>query len=174
MTSECSKFGVVKKVIIFDVGSSPWWFILSLAQRHPEGVISVRFKEPESAVACVQVLHRPSHCPGHKCRQAMNGRFFGGRRIAVSEWDGHTNYQIEETDKARPLLTRATPPTRCRSARSASRTGSSFSPSVWGRRAPAFRSAAAEHFAGHSTLARGAAMPPNCAPGPRGLEIREG
>ena len=31
----------------------------------------------------------------------MNGRFFGGKRIAVQEWDGHTNYQIEETDKAR-------------------------------------------------------------------------
>ncbi|KAL8180811.1 UNVERIFIED_CONTAM: HIV Tat-specific factor 1, partial [Gekko kuhli] len=64
LRTECEKFGQVKKVIIFD--------------RHPDGVASVSFKEMEEADVCKQALH---------------GRWFGGRQLCVETWDGVTDYQ---------------------------------------------------------------------------------
>ncbi|XP_071750827.1 17S U2 SnRNP complex component HTATSF1 [Centroberyx gerrardi] len=72
LRTECEKFGQVKKVIIFD--------------RHPDGVASVAFKEPEHGDACVE---------------ALNGRWFGGRKLSVQLWDGTTDYQVEETTRER-------------------------------------------------------------------------
>ncbi|XP_077165097.1 17S U2 SnRNP complex component HTATSF1 [Paroedura picta] len=72
LRTECEKFGQVKKVIIFD--------------RHPDGVASVSFKEMEEADVCKQALH---------------GRWFGGRQLCVETWDGVTDYQIEETARER-------------------------------------------------------------------------
>ncbi|XP_062997623.1 17S U2 SnRNP complex component HTATSF1 [Elgaria multicarinata webbii] len=72
LRTECEKFGQVKKVIIFD--------------RHPDGVASVAFKEAEEADVC---------------KQALNGRWFGGRQLAVETWDGVTDYQVEETARER-------------------------------------------------------------------------
>ncbi|KAM8952717.1 17S U2 SnRNP complex component HTATSF1 [Pelodytes ibericus] len=72
LRSECEKFGQVKKVLIFD--------------RHPDGVASVSFKEAEESDACIL---------------ALNGRWFGGRQLAVEPWDGVTDYQIEETSRER-------------------------------------------------------------------------
>eukprot|EP00058_Branchiostoma_floridae_P027609 XP_002613100.1 hypothetical protein BRAFLDRAFT_125707 [Branchiostoma floridae] len=72
LRSECEKFGIVKKVLIFD--------------RHPDGVASVAYKEAEMADAAVA---------------ALNGRWFGGRQLNVALWDGVTDYQIEETDRER-------------------------------------------------------------------------
>ncbi|XP_059833666.1 HIV Tat-specific factor 1 [Hypanus sabinus] len=69
---ECEKFGQVKKVLLFD--------------RHPDGLASVAFKEPEQA---------------DECKLALNGRWFGGRQITAETWDGVTDYQIEETVKER-------------------------------------------------------------------------
>ncbi|XP_048463782.1 HIV Tat-specific factor 1 [Rhincodon typus] len=69
---ECEKFGQVKKVLVFD--------------RHPSGVASVAFKEPEQADQCILML---------------NGRWFGGRQITAETWDGVVDYQIEETVKER-------------------------------------------------------------------------
>ncbi|KAJ8266940.1 hypothetical protein GJAV_G00136410 [Gymnothorax javanicus] len=69
---ECEKFGQVKKVIIFD--------------RHPDGVASVAFKEPEDADVC---------------QLALNGRWFGGRQLQAELWDGTTDYQVEETTRER-------------------------------------------------------------------------
>ncbi|KAJ6663318.1 hypothetical protein lerEdw1_010454, partial [Lerista edwardsae] len=65
LRTECEKFGQVKKVIIFD--------------RHPDGVASVSFKEAEE---------------GDVCKQALNGRWFGGRQLCVEAWDGVTDYQV--------------------------------------------------------------------------------
>lgn len=65
---ECSKCGDVKKVVIYD--------------RHPEGIISVSFKEIEQADECVAL---------------MNGRWFAGRQLKAETWDGRTKYKIEET-----------------------------------------------------------------------------
>ncbi|XP_012860525.3 HIV Tat-specific factor 1 homolog [Echinops telfairi] len=69
---ECSKFGQIKKVILFD--------------RHPDGVASVSFKDPEEADNCIQTF---------------NGRWFGGRKITAETWDGTTDYQVEETTRER-------------------------------------------------------------------------
>ena len=33
--------------------------------------------------------------------QAMNGRFFGGSKISVENWDGHTSFELEENEKVR-------------------------------------------------------------------------
>ncbi|XP_028322735.1 17S U2 SnRNP complex component HTATSF1 isoform X2 [Gouania willdenowi] len=69
---ECEKFGEVKKVILFD--------------RHPDGVASVSFKEPDQADACIA---------------SFNGRWFGGRQLSALLWDGTTDYQVEETTRER-------------------------------------------------------------------------
>lgn len=64
-------------------------------QQHPEGVVSIRFRDPEPAAACVRL---------------MNGRFFGGRRLVAEVYDGKTRYdayksgkgqETEEEEKAR-------------------------------------------------------------------------
>jgi len=69
ISSECEKFGVVKKVLIFD--------------RNPQGVASVLFHEPEMADTCVE---------------ALNGRWFGGKRISAETYDGVTDYQVKESE----------------------------------------------------------------------------
>lgn len=69
---ECSKFGQVRKLLLFD--------------RHPDGVASVSFRDPEEADYCIQTL---------------DGRWFGGRQITAEAWDGTTDYQVEETTRER-------------------------------------------------------------------------
>ncbi|XP_006881955.1 PREDICTED: HIV Tat-specific factor 1 homolog [Elephantulus edwardii] len=69
---ECSKFGQIKRIILFD--------------RHPDGVASVSFRDPEEADCCIQTL---------------DGRWFGGRQITAEAWDGTTDYQVEETTRER-------------------------------------------------------------------------
>jgi hypothetical protein len=62
MQSECSKFGCVKKILIFDVCSRRGFFfsannnyLIFFQQRHPEGVVSVKFEHEPSALACLEV-----------------------------------------------------------------------------------------------------------------------
>ncbi|XP_064216984.1 17S U2 SnRNP complex component HTATSF1 [Aotus nancymaae] len=69
---ECSKFGQIRKLLLFD--------------RHPDGVASVSFRDPEEADYCIQTL---------------DGRWFGGRQITAQAWDGTTDYQVEETSRER-------------------------------------------------------------------------
>lgn len=69
LREECSKCGVVRKVILYD--------------RHPEGVAQINMKTPEEADQCVQLL---------------NNRWFGKRRITAEIWDGKTKFKIQETD----------------------------------------------------------------------------
>ena len=47
---------------------------------------SVAFKDFDSADLCVA---------------RMNGRWYGGKQLEVAQWDGATNYQVEETDQER-------------------------------------------------------------------------
>jgi len=68
MRQECGKFGEIKKITIHD--------------RNADGVIVVVYKEFEDADACVA---------------ALNNRWFGGRRIAVTNWDGKEKFVIKET-----------------------------------------------------------------------------
>jgi len=57
------------------------WSLLCVQVRvfasHPEGVVTVRFKQAEPAQACVSL---------------MDGRFFGGSKLAAHMWDGFTQY----------------------------------------------------------------------------------
>ncbi|KAI8815424.1 nuclear mRNA splicing factor-associated protein [Cladochytrium replicatum] len=76
--TECEKLGEVTNVKLFE--------------KSEEGVISVRFKEPERAIACVEL---------------MNGRFFGGQKIVAYIFDGKerfdnaTKAEIEEDENER-------------------------------------------------------------------------
>lgn len=45
--------------------------------QHPEGVVTVRFKQAEPAEQCVAL---------------MDGRFFGGRQLVAHMWDGFTQF----------------------------------------------------------------------------------
>ncbi|KAG0029351.1 hypothetical protein BGZ81_003869 [Podila clonocystis] len=65
---ECEKVGEVTNVIIYD--------------QHPDGVVSVRFKDKESALLCVKLMH---------------GRFFAGQRVEADIYDGHTKYEVTKT-----------------------------------------------------------------------------
>lgn len=49
-------------------------------QRHPDGVASVAFKEPDEA---------------DMCQAALDGRWFGGRKLSAQPWDGVTDYQVK-------------------------------------------------------------------------------
>ncbi|KAJ2728405.1 hypothetical protein IW152_005983 [Coemansia sp. BCRC 34962] len=62
--SECEKLGTVTSVKVYDMSEN--------------GIIAVKFKDEVSAQACVQ---------------AMNGRFFAGKQIEASTYDGHTRYK---------------------------------------------------------------------------------
>ncbi|XP_071955260.1 17S U2 SnRNP complex component HTATSF1-like [Antedon mediterranea] len=72
LTMECNKFGEVKKVMIFD--------------QHAEGVASVKFSTAEAADICIL---------------GLNGRWFAQRQLVATQWDGTTDYKIEETETER-------------------------------------------------------------------------
>ncbi|KAI7821864.1 hypothetical protein BC939DRAFT_454716 [Gamsiella multidivaricata] len=65
---ECEKLGEVTNVIIYD--------------HHPEGVVSVRFKDKESAILCVRM---------------MSGRYFAGQKVVAEIYDGHSKYEVQKT-----------------------------------------------------------------------------
>ena len=58
---------------------------LTVFARHAEGVVVAKFREPGGAAACIE---------------AMNGRFFGGRRVACSYWDGREDFRCKEDESA--------------------------------------------------------------------------
>jgi hypothetical protein len=53
-------------------------------QRHAEGVVMVTFQQPEEADLCVA---------------AVNRRWFAGRQLEASNWDGRTKYHVKETEE---------------------------------------------------------------------------
>ncbi|KAJ2713231.1 hypothetical protein H4S00_005514, partial [Coemansia sp. D1744] len=70
--AECEKLGKVTSVKVYDLSE--------------DGVIAVKFKDELSAKACVQM---------------MNGRFFGGRQVEATIYDGQTRYKSsKESSKA--------------------------------------------------------------------------
>lgn len=69
LRDECSKFGHVKKVIIYD--------------RNEEGAAQIFFRTPEEADLCIEKLH---------------GRWFAGQKITAETWDGNTKYRKDETE----------------------------------------------------------------------------
>ncbi|EAL62669.1 RNA-binding region RNP-1 domain-containing protein [Dictyostelium discoideum AX4] len=69
-THGCGKCGPISSIHIFEY--------------NPDGVVSVKFSEFESAKKCVAL---------------MNDRFFGGRKLSADFYDGYSNYYVEETDE---------------------------------------------------------------------------
>lgn len=69
---ECEKFGEVRKITIYD--------------RSPEGVATIAFSEFDAADACLRRMH---------------GRFFAGKQLSATLWDGKTKYRVEETEEER-------------------------------------------------------------------------
>ncbi|KAJ5987463.1 hypothetical protein N7451_011828 [Penicillium sp. IBT 35674x] len=70
---ECAKVGEVTNVVLYD--------------KEPEGVVSVRFADPESARQCVKV---------------MDGRFFGGTRVEAYVSEGREKFK--KTNERREAL----------------------------------------------------------------------
>ncbi|EDV52646.1 HIV Tat-specific factor 1 [Drosophila erecta] len=68
LREECSKCGMVRKVVIYD--------------RHPEGVAQINMASPEEADIVIQM---------------MQGRYFGQRQLTAESWDGKTKYKIDES-----------------------------------------------------------------------------
>ncbi|KAN0038693.1 hypothetical protein ACTA71_000879 [Dictyostelium dimigraforme] len=69
-THGCGKCGPISSIHIFEY--------------NPDGVVSVKFVEFESAEKCVAL---------------MNDRFFDGRKLSANFYDGYSNYHVEETDE---------------------------------------------------------------------------
>ncbi|CAI5462440.1 unnamed protein product [Closterium sp. Yama58-4] len=74
---ECAKMGVVERVKVYP--------------NHPDGVVTVRFKDKAAAFKCIEV---------------MNGRWFGGRQISAIEDKGLVNWGLvrDEEEEARSQL----------------------------------------------------------------------
>ncbi|KAL4232710.1 HIV Tat-specific factor 1 [Mactra antiquata] len=69
---ECTKYGEVKKVIVYDC--------------HVDGVVTVHFGEAEEADMCIEY---------------MNQRYWGTRRLLAATWDGTTKYEVVESEAQR-------------------------------------------------------------------------
>eukprot|EP00850_Spirogloea_muscicola_P008763 SM000047S16902 [mRNA] locus=s47:600587:604523:- [translate_table: standard] len=65
VAEECSKMGAVEKVRVFE--------------NHPEGVVTVRFKDKNAGLKCIEV---------------MNGRWFAGRMVEAQEDTGLVNHAL--------------------------------------------------------------------------------
>lgn len=68
----CAAVGDVVKITVF--------------QRNPEGVVTVRFAKTEDAISCIDL---------------MNGRFYDGRVLSAAFYDGKTDYRYKETEDDR-------------------------------------------------------------------------
>ncbi|KAG6057344.1 hypothetical protein E4U17_001421 [Claviceps sp. LM77 group G4] len=66
---ECAKLGTVTSVVLYD--------------EEPDGIVSVRFKDAESAVACIQLMH---------------GRSFDGRVVDASLKTGKEKFRKSDKD----------------------------------------------------------------------------
>jgi HIV Tat-specific factor 1 len=66
---ECGKFGDVESIKVFE--------------RNPLGVVALKLRTPPAAVRCLEVL---------------DGRFFGGRKLAAEWYDGYSNYNVQESE----------------------------------------------------------------------------
>ncbi|RKP39909.1 hypothetical protein BJ085DRAFT_22709, partial [Dimargaris cristalligena] len=69
--SECEKLGQVTAVKLFD--------------KSEDGVISVKFVDKTSAIACVEL---------------MDGRWFGGQRVSAQLYDGKTQYEYSKSNES--------------------------------------------------------------------------
>lgn len=88
---ECSKIGEVTNVVLYD--------------KEPEGVVSVRFTDPDAARQCVQVSRLFYRMPGDPTDilpQVMGGRFFGGTQVVAYISEGREKFK--KTNERREAL----------------------------------------------------------------------
>ena len=95
----CSMTCVAPSVVLWRSSSRP----RAPRQAEPDGVMTVKFKDPVSAQACVIVSARPSPTLNVSAEltglgvaspsQKMNGRFFAGRRIEASLFNGRQRFK---------------------------------------------------------------------------------
>lgn len=74
---------------------------LTILQEEPDGVMTVKFRDPISAQACVLVRTTPSFscAVAHlHLQQKMQGRFFDGRRVEASLYSGKQRFKKSGTD----------------------------------------------------------------------------
>jgi len=72
ITGEIAKMGPIASIKIFE--------------RNPEGVAAIKYKTSLAAIRCINI---------------MGGRYFDGRKLEATYYDGHTNYFVEETAEER-------------------------------------------------------------------------
>jgi len=65
---------------------------LKIFERHPEGVIAVKYTYELDA---------------QKCMEKMNGRWFDGRQLVAEFYDGFSNYHIEENKEVEEVRNQA-------------------------------------------------------------------
>ena len=68
------------------------------SQQEPDGVMTVKFRDPLSAHACVLVSRSPfiyarSTKLTLRTRQKMNGRYFGGQRVEAALYNGKQHFK---------------------------------------------------------------------------------
>jgi len=64
---------------------------IKIFERNPEGAVAVKYKTGLAATRCINI---------------MGGRFFDGRKLDASFYDGHTNYFVEETEEEKKTARR--------------------------------------------------------------------
>jgi HIV Tat-specific factor 1 len=67
--------------------------IFSLSQKEPEGIITVKFRDPLSAQACVLVRTTSFVCQLLIITQKMDGRFFDKRRVEAELFTGRQRFK---------------------------------------------------------------------------------
>ncbi|GAM22556.1 hypothetical protein SAMD00019534_057310 [Acytostelium subglobosum LB1] len=70
----CERCGEIQSITIFE--------------RNPEGVATIKFKDFESAERCVAL---------------MEGRYFAQRQLHADYYDGYSDYHVEETEEEREM-----------------------------------------------------------------------
>jgi HIV Tat-specific factor 1 len=100
---ECASLGDVTNVVLYDVSphSSSAIYSLTVSQKEPDGVMTVKFRDPISAQACVLVNpgRLTQSLPSHAIYliQKMNGRFFAGSRIEATLYSGKHRFRRSGT-----------------------------------------------------------------------------
>lgn len=80
---ECEKLGEITNVVLYD--------------EEPDGIVSVRFKDPTAAKACVSVSKNNKFMFAMLTYQVMNGRSFGGRQVEAWVTDGSQKFKKSQS-----------------------------------------------------------------------------
>ena len=94
---EAETLGEVTNVVLYDVSALHLGAdtLANFPQKEPEGVMTIKFREPLSAQACIIVSFFIGIARGlaNSWFQKMNGRFFDGRRVEAYLYDGRQRFR---------------------------------------------------------------------------------